>query len=183
MKKIFTLMDVREAENLNEGIKRVSPRKSALIFLLKEIYVRHYSNRCPKCKKFVSAKQLTLEHILPQCAGGSNHFSNLTFLCEKCNNYKSIIDETKKVFTSPDLLDDFKNIKDYIKECRTDSSAADNFKDKQFKILKEIFIEGFKVEYLVVTNYKNANDRIRINDNWYYTAKSLIKWNNRPEKD
>ena len=44
--------------------------------------VRDYGERCLRCG---SLKELTLDHILPQSAGGSGALTNLQLLCVSCN--------------------------------------------------------------------------------------------------
>ncbi|WP_445955593.1 HNH endonuclease [Yeosuana sp.] len=40
------------------------------------------------CLKCGSDNKLTIDHIVPISKGGSNDFSNLQILCEKCNSLK-----------------------------------------------------------------------------------------------
>lgn len=51
-------------------------------------------NRCKYCrKKFLNDKksnlQLTLDHYIPKCLGGSNHIENIVLACLGCNNLKA----------------------------------------------------------------------------------------------
>ncbi|MCE5273085.1 HNH endonuclease [bacterium] len=45
-----------------------------------------YDRECFNCKSH--DKQLTIDHILPQCAGGDSAFRNLQPLCVECQNIK-----------------------------------------------------------------------------------------------
>ena len=47
--------------------------------------VRDYGEKCLRCG---SSKKLTLDHILPQSAGGSGALTNLQLLCPRCNRRK-----------------------------------------------------------------------------------------------
>jgi 5-methylcytosine-specific restriction endonuclease McrA len=40
------------------------------------------------CLKCGSESKLTIDHVVPISKGGSNDFSNLQILCEKCNSLK-----------------------------------------------------------------------------------------------
>jgi len=45
---------------------------------------------CKKCGKTID---LTIEHIIPRCVGGSNELNNLEILCRSCNikTYKKLV--------------------------------------------------------------------------------------------
>lgn len=47
--------------------------------------VRDYGEKCLRCG---SSKELTLDHIMPQSAGGSGALTNLQLLCPTCNRRK-----------------------------------------------------------------------------------------------
>ena len=44
-----------------------------------------YNFKCIYCK---STENLTIDHILPICRGGTHDFSNLQILCKSCNSKK-----------------------------------------------------------------------------------------------
>lgn len=43
---------------------------------------------CQYCGKKFKAKELTLDHIIPQSRGGPNSWTNLVTCCDSCNNKK-----------------------------------------------------------------------------------------------
>lgn len=45
--------------------------------------------RCKYCEYVYPLDQLTLDHVVPRAAGGSNDESNLVIACRACNNFKS----------------------------------------------------------------------------------------------
>lgn len=66
---------------------------------------RRDRHRCLACG---STRNLTMDHILPQCMGGNNEPENLQTLCAMCNNIKGDEDidfitmgrEAKKIWLS-----------------------------------------------------------------------------------
>jgi len=62
--------------------------------LRRSIIAHHLATQGPVCPGYgraahpTSARNLTVDHILPQVAGGSNERSNLTVLCRSCNARK-----------------------------------------------------------------------------------------------
>lgn len=47
------------------------------------------STRCNYCeRKFTESNYRTKEHIVPLSKGGNNHFENLIWICNECNNYR-----------------------------------------------------------------------------------------------
>ena len=47
---------------------------------------------CHYCGKYVSKRDATLEHVVPQSQGGTDDLSNLVMACFACNNKKSVED-------------------------------------------------------------------------------------------
>jgi 5-methylcytosine-specific restriction endonuclease McrA len=45
-----------------------------------------YGPYCWHCKCHFSAKDLTLDHLIPKSKGGSNRLENLWLACFPCNN-------------------------------------------------------------------------------------------------
>ena len=45
-----------------------------------------------KCAYCGSTEYLTIDHIVPQCKGGSDFLTNVLCCCKKCNNSKSHTD-------------------------------------------------------------------------------------------
>ena len=55
----------------------------------KESIKNQWDNKCAYCG---SEEEITLDHIVPQTKGGSNHTTNLLACCKKCNGYKGHAD-------------------------------------------------------------------------------------------
>lgn len=45
--------------------------------------------RCHYCKRRVEAQLLTLDHVVPVSAGGTNNLDNLVLACQRCNEKKA----------------------------------------------------------------------------------------------
>ncbi len=45
-----------------------------------------YGNQCFMCNEELSISQLTIDHIIPKCRGGTSRPTNLQPMCAKCNN-------------------------------------------------------------------------------------------------
>lgn len=52
----------------------------------KESIKNHWDHECAYCG---STEELTLDHVVPQCKGGSNHITNVICACRKCNSDKA----------------------------------------------------------------------------------------------
>ena len=48
----------------------------------KESIKNDWDHECAYCG---SSENITLDHVVPQCKGGSNHKTNLVACCRKCN--------------------------------------------------------------------------------------------------
>ena len=46
-------------------------------------------DRCYLCQRTLPAIQYEIEHIIPQCRGGTHDHNNLALACPPCNNTKS----------------------------------------------------------------------------------------------
>jgi 5-methylcytosine-specific restriction endonuclease McrA len=45
-------------------------------------------NSCTECAYCGAVAKLTIDHVLPQLAGGSDDPTNIAFVCEPCNSLK-----------------------------------------------------------------------------------------------
>lgn len=54
--------------------------------LWKESIKNQWNNECAYCG---SKENLSLDHVIPQCKGGSNHATNLVAACVSCNGDKA----------------------------------------------------------------------------------------------
>jgi len=43
---------------------------------------------CQYCGKKFKRESLTIDHVIPKCRGGTNHWNNTVASCKKCNNLK-----------------------------------------------------------------------------------------------
>ena len=61
-------------------------------------------NTCQYCGKRFSYDFLTMDHIIPQCKGGEDSWTNLVTSCKNCNSdkgYKTLREFGKKPLTKP----------------------------------------------------------------------------------
>ena len=66
-----------------------SKRKKRRKMLKSNIRLGH-EVRCYICKECIDADDLTLDHVVPLCRGGTNDDDNLKPCCNKCNASKSV---------------------------------------------------------------------------------------------
>ena len=57
--------------------------------------MKTYGRICQMCRKDYEKKKLTIDHIVPRFAGGSNHITNKQLLCRECHDMKTIKDKVK----------------------------------------------------------------------------------------
>jgi hypothetical protein len=43
---------------------------------------------CKYCCEVLAPKTFTIDHVVPQCAGGTHAFSNIVACCKYCNKHK-----------------------------------------------------------------------------------------------
>ena len=55
----------------------------------KEILMAVHRMQCQGCFGIYTAKELTVDHVMPSSDGGTDHISNLTLLCTPCNSRKN----------------------------------------------------------------------------------------------
>jgi 5-methylcytosine-specific restriction endonuclease McrA len=67
----------------------------------KSLFARD-NGRCAYCKKSLTYRESTLDHIVPKSHGGDNSWANLTIACQDCNHNKGN-KKKEKVFPNADL--------------------------------------------------------------------------------
>lgn len=50
--------------------------------------VRDFAGRCAYCEKPITAKSMHIDHAIPRCQGGTDHYANLHASCPRCNMSK-----------------------------------------------------------------------------------------------
>ena len=50
--------------------------------------VTHYLPRCWYCGDVLTRASRSIDHVVPQCAGGGHQKENLVPCCKRCNNEK-----------------------------------------------------------------------------------------------
>lgn len=55
---------------------------------LKRSLLRHEGPFCAYCHEVVWPEKLTIDHIVPRCAGEDNRLKNVVLACEPCNKKK-----------------------------------------------------------------------------------------------
>ena len=59
-----------------------------------------FQKRCAYCGTALCYETLTIDHVIPKYAGGTNHHSNLYPSCETCNDLKAaaMLEEFRVLF-------------------------------------------------------------------------------------
>lgn len=52
---------------------------------------------CAHCRKTIKLALLTIDHVVPRAAGGSDELANLQLLCDKCNRRKKANPDPVKI--------------------------------------------------------------------------------------
>ena len=81
----------------------VSKRRFSLTLNRRNIIWRD-KNICQYCGKKYGYDYLTMDHVIPQCKGGEDSWTNLVTSCKGCNGdkgYKSLKEFGKKPLTKP----------------------------------------------------------------------------------
>lgn len=53
-----------------------------------KVYLK-YGGHCAYCGKTLTKKELTVDHVMPSCKGGSDSIDNLRACCIECNRTKN----------------------------------------------------------------------------------------------
>jgi 5-methylcytosine-specific restriction endonuclease McrA len=69
------------------GIPLETPRKKNPSKKLRKQIIKLYNNKCFACD-LTGQRNLNIDHLIPQSAGGDSAFRNLQPLCESCSNLK-----------------------------------------------------------------------------------------------
>ncbi len=146
------------------------------MFSKKEL--KELSHICAYCGRALRDKDKTLEHILPQSAGGKTIEGNIVICCEKCNNKKGNMDINSFLASSEARLWHFQNYLNLIDIQRgnEDYSQAvlENINNdlyvKEYKSMRDARLcEEQNVEYNIYgtdVNFKLNETQVKILD--YY---------------
>ena len=55
---------------------------------IREQVYNKFNGHCAYCGRKIAYKDMQVDHIKPQCNGGTNDFDNLFPACRTCNHYK-----------------------------------------------------------------------------------------------
>lgn len=82
--------EVRRCCRLRKFVPHVSDLHRSLScrekIALRAMLVKRFGRCCQICSKPLVAGEMTLDHIIPKCRGGSNTIENLRIACAPCNN-------------------------------------------------------------------------------------------------
>ncbi|MCR4881631.1 MAG: HNH endonuclease [bacterium] len=81
--------------------------KDIIMFGKKQL--KELSHICAYCGKALKDKDKTLDHILPQCAGGKSYANNIVICCSNCNTRKGNLDINSFLSNSEQRLENFVN--------------------------------------------------------------------------
>ena|SRR6478752_1642849 len=126
----------------NQGMNWISQHKRLAIYLRDGL-------ACVYCgQKVTDGVQLTLDHLVPHSNGGSNHESNLSTCCLKCNSSRGNRSYQAFAKSAAGYLDiNYKDIVKHIKACSArslDIKAAKELVERQgscFKAIKNLVIQ------------------------------------------
>jgi 5-methylcytosine-specific restriction endonuclease McrA len=82
-----TNMRVPSVMRLRERV-RFNPREQRVPFSRQNVF-RRDGERCQYCGAQRSARELTLDHVLPKSRGGASSFTNVVSCCRACNHRKA----------------------------------------------------------------------------------------------
>lgn len=112
----------------------------------KQKILEQFDGRCSYCKHVFHISELTVDHLIPACRGGTEAYTNLVASCRQCNHLKG--DLTVKQFkylirgTIIAILEGDKHI-----SSRWDS-LANRYMNGNIKFLHEIadLVEEFSIK-------------------------------------
>ena len=64
------------------------PRTKAQWREVRHALIRDFKGRCDYCEKPITAKSMHIDHAIPRCQGGTDHYCNLHASCPRCNMSK-----------------------------------------------------------------------------------------------
>jgi hypothetical protein len=94
------------ASAFSEKPGRKKRKRSSVLKRIRRQKIYEKTPYCAYCKKQLAFSESTLDHVLPECRGGSNGLHNLVIACLPCNQEKDSM--TAEEFSS------YKLNKDYI---------------------------------------------------------------------
>ncbi len=59
------------------------------VFYDREVLFARDRHMCAYCGQKYSYNKLTVDHVVPRCQGGTNHWTNVVAACFPCNHYKA----------------------------------------------------------------------------------------------
>lgn len=68
-------------------LRHVGHRSPFVRFSRENVYLRD-GYRCQYCGETLPPRELTLDHVVPRCQGGTTHWNNVVAACTPCNRRK-----------------------------------------------------------------------------------------------
>lgn len=87
-------------------------RSRTNVALKKKLFKYVLFTNCPYCKFVFLVEDLTVEHKIPLCLGGTDNQDNITLACSSCNHQKGkiegkLIRDLKKKIAKAQLINNF----------------------------------------------------------------------------
>lgn len=86
--KYTTIEQAIKAANVLPSIPGIYKQKRKMMTKIK-CHIYKKQKHCYICKKLLTIKEATVDHIIPLDKGGSNGQDNLKLCCKRCNHKKS----------------------------------------------------------------------------------------------
>ena len=112
--------------------------------MLSKRQLKEISHICAYCGKALRDKDKTLDHVIPQCAGGKGYANNIVICCGNCNTKKGNLDINTFLANSEPRLQNFHNYLRLIDIQRGNNNYSQRILKK---INGSLYVREYKSDY------------------------------------